>query len=382
MANRMNKNMELRPGGEGKSALDLFLEELKSRWNIDTSDAERERLNHAVHWGEEETINALESYLQNVLNHLQASDPSDEEKLGDGEDIEAEELSSLTDPAFLLNADEEEIAESIQELVEMGHFQKAWEVVEAALQYRSYSAELLWWKSNLLAARGLFDQAETVLESALSLSPEDDRIEATYIELLIIQGRFDEAHMRLEDNREKGELGPEMAMVRVVYYLVRQQWEHLIEAFEEGVTLHPNLEQWSELAVIVYKTTRAWQHGFQLFQALHQRYPEITPPLVAAGNLYLIQKQWENARKCYEKALNRDPTLGELYLRISLVAIQQGRKQEALDYLHKAREWGWDWNSVNSYGFSIFIDQALTRFLGGSWNDLFDTSENNDTSNE
>ncbi len=372
----MSKSMEPNSGGPKKTALDVFLDELKSRWAIDTSDVERSQLTADALDTEPdiESVEDLDHYLEQFGHEM--------EEGADWEDDRFDRWPDSPDPSFFLDTDEEELSDYIQMVVETEGVDRAWEVVTEALQYRTYSADLLWWKSVLLAARGRFDEAETVLEEALSLSPDDDRIEATYIELLIIQGRFAAAADRIERARQRGDIGPEIAMVRVIYHLVRQQRRPLLEAFEEGARRHPDVEQWADLAVIVYKTTRAWPQGTRFFHALHQQHPDLTMPLVAAGNLYMLQKKWDSARRCYEKALEIDPVIGELHLRLSLIAIQQGRKQDALRHLRKAQEWGWDWNSITPNGFPLFLDQLISRFTGGMWGDLFDPSENNDNSNE
>ncbi len=375
----------MRKGMDPVWSFDEFLKQLESRWRIHTSDEERHQLG--------ETLNSLESLaderelqseLEALARQLMAEGgTADDLNLGDEEDDDADE-EVPTDPAFYLSADEEEIAELVQLHVEMGRLGKAWEVVTRALQYRHYSPELLWWKASLLAAKGKFEEAEAALQEAISLSPDDDRIVATYIELLIIQGRFQQAEQWLQEWAAREEVGPELAMIRVIYHLVRRQPEQAMAAFEAGISEHPYLEQWAEMAVIIYRMMPAGSRIFRFLTSLYRRYPEFLPPLVALGNLYLLRKQWDAARTHYLKALEIDPTVGEIYLRLSIIAIQQGQKKQALKYLEKAHEWGWDWNAVNAQGFSLIFDQAMHRFLGRMWDDLFGSasSENNDSSNE
>gem|GEM_PF-6086846 len=381
-----------------ESSFDRFLDKLASEWQIFTSDQERELLRReieALDGADEhgrEVDELIRKFLdeiprEEVLRYLEEAEkekPEEAEPNGDFDDDGEDDEEVPTDPAFYLSSDEDDISDMVQMFVETGRFSDAWELIGRALQYRPYSADLLWWKASLLAAKGKFDAAEEMLEQALSLSPDDDRIVATYIELLIIQGRFEEAEHRLSELQTEETSGPELAMVRVIYHLVRRRRRQVLQAFEEGFSAHPYLEQWAEMAVVVYRIAGGNARLFRFLTALHRRHPDLPTPLVALGNLYLFRKQWEQARWHYKKALETDPTLGEIYLRMSIIAIQQNRKKEALEYLEKANEWGWDWNVINPQGFSLFFDQAMHRFLGGTWDDLFNTSssEDNDNSSE
>ncbi len=187
---------------------------------------------------------------------------------------------------------------------------------------------------------GRHEEAITCFERALALTPEDPDLHYNMGHVLAQLGRFQEAVIcyRAATERSSDDPLPPNNLGNVLMLL--EDDREALAAFDEALRRLPDYHQThANRGLALMKLGRLEEAEQSMRRAMMpSRHPDIAPPspqeiaknLNNLGNLLLKQAHLQEAKRCFQTAIDQDPNSTEAHSNLGLMLHKEGKTQEAL----------------------------------------------------
>jgi len=217
--------------------------------------------------------------------------------------------------------------------LELGHPDEAAATFQAALDRLPRSRRLSLRAAILLEHMGRLDEASVYANRAVAYDPPAAHLLLAQIALKKVD--FKSAETEAREAMSSGDRGSGPRLILADVFIARDEPDRAIDlltrTLEEGMTEDPVYEKLA--------TTYAWVGDFDAAREMLQGLEgsdKIVGLMLTFGRLAMSRQLWGEARGWFERALTVDPTDPTIKLDLGLIAMNEGRLDDARTYLQEA----------------------------------------------
>ena len=218
-----------------------------------------------------------------------------------------------------------------------GRLNLAKEEVTKALEINPNHIKANLLMSEILIRESNYQEAKNYLEKAKKLSPTDVRIYINLGRIALLEKKYQEAEKNFTKVKElipKNFVG---YMYLANTYLREKKFDKALKEYRKVLQLNPYASDAISKIALIYLIKKENQRAINFCQDLlkNNKNKKIRAYIYyTLGKIYMIQKQYEEARTAFNKAIYENPNLMLPYLQLANLAIMNKDIDSAISYYH------------------------------------------------
>ncbi len=236
-------------------------------------------------------------------------------------------------------------------LIRMGKVAEGIDILQEALRIEADSVDT---HANLGAALlklGKTDQAVVYLRKALQIKPDIPEVHTNLGIILADKGKYAEAvaHFRKALKADPDNADAQRNLEKTLAFL--REIDGNIEKIENALRLRPEDPLLNSNLGDMFRIKGDLDTAMEYYQKAILLQPDLTEALYHLAKLYIIKAEYDRAMSLYQKMLDLLPDHAGVYYNIACIYAKQNRPEEAVAWLEKSIEKGFDdWEHLKADG--------------------------------
>jgi tetratricopeptide (TPR) repeat protein len=204
-----------------------------------------------------------------------------------------------------------------------GERRKAFATIDEILKKDPKDTTAIAFKARLLVADHRLDEAQAAVQSAMNINPRSAQVQYMLGKVKVAQNDFEEARKAFNEALDLEPFGVDASMELAALHKRRGEFDTAISFAERSVKNQPgNLATRLTLVRTLMARSEDYPRAEKEVKALLERYPAQAPVHALWGDIRILNRDPNGARKAYESTLALDPDNVQAYS--GLLALDQG----------------------------------------------------------